>query len=66
MKSVADIEARINELRSIEDSLRRYLSDVVMPRDDLHGIMDCSADLREVVAERSVLEWVITVELPSH
>lgn len=59
MKGYEELVKRREELEKLRSSLCAYLDDVVLERQDWHGVMDAAADLREVDAKLEEVAWVL-------
>lgn len=61
MRNENTIECRLQEIRNSLRVMQEYL-DIRTINEDWHGVMDASADIRELLAEQRALLWVTEQE----
>lgn len=60
LTSVDQLEDQYSQTNEQIDALWNYLLTVLVPNQDYHGIMDWSADIREVIVKRQILEEILS------
>lgn len=55
------IRARLQQVEHSLAVMHQYLL-VRLAANDWHGVMDASADIREMLAEQRALKWVLEME----